>query len=150
MATYEYGRIATLARELERAGVPPEVSARILEGGEAILRRSKPQVKTEWLRQAMQRMDALLDEETRHAIREACACCLAGERGKQSKAIGKRGGSLAERVAAANAATLVFGHSVTLEEDGRVLVRFAPEGLDHYRCACLALPKEPMSLTYCY
>jgi hypothetical protein len=39
---------------------------------------------------------------------------------------------------------------VTLQEDGQILVQFAPEGLPHYGCVCLRKAKEPISITYCY
>ena len=57
---------------------------------------------------------------------------------------------LAERIKAANEAKLVFGHSVTRQEDGRVLVRFQPEGKPPYRCPCLPKAAEPLPITYCY
>jgi len=148
--TYEYGRIRVLDENLRRAGIAPETIAAIMEGGEGIGKSTTPEKKADWLCGAMRRMDALLDAETRHAVREACACCLGGKRLEMSKAIAKRGGTLEERVAAANQAKFVFGHSVTLEEDGSVVVRFAPEGQEHYRCVCLPKAKEPVPITYCY
>ena len=147
---YEYGRIARLAEALAEARIARDVSERILEGGESIKRDTKPEAKAAWMGEAMRRMDELLDEETRHAAREACACCLGGERGKLSKAIGKRGGSLEERIAAADETKLVFGHSVTLQDDGTVRVAFAPEGQERYGCPCLPKAKQPLPITYCY
>ena len=98
----------------------------------------------------MYRMDSLLDKDTRHAVREACACCLGGKRQDLVKAIAKKGGTLEERIQAANEARMVFGHSVSLQEDGRILVCFSPEGLANYRCVCLPQAKEPLPITYCY
>lgn len=53
-------------------------------------------------------------------------------------------------IAAANNTPFVFGHSVSLEADGRVLVSFAPDNLEQYRCVCLPKASEPISITYCY
>jgi hypothetical protein len=138
MSQYEYGRIARLAEKLQEAGIAPQVIAQIMAGGDAIGKSASPEKKAEWLGQAMRRMDQLLDPATCHAVREACACCLGGKRLKLSKEIAKQNGTLEERIRAANDARFVFGHSVALQEDGTVLVRFAPEGLAQYRCPCLS------------
>jgi hypothetical protein len=150
MKTYEYGKIGVLAENLEKAGVAPEIIAQIMEGGADIRQSMTPEKKAGWLREAMQRMNQLLDRETRQAVREGCACCLGGKREKLSKAIAKQHETLEERIKAANETKFVFGHSVTLQEDGRVLVSFFPEGREHYRCACLGDVKEPLPITYCY
>ena len=150
MSTFEYHRISDLAESLENAGVDQEIIAQILEGGEKILKGTDSVKKADWLRGAMYRMDSLLDKDTRHAVREACACCLGGKRQDLVKAIAKKGGTLEERIQAANEARMVFGHSVSLQEDGRILVCFSPEGLANYRCVCLPQAKEPLPITYCY
>lgn len=150
MKRYEYKRIEKLGASLDKAGVPQEAIGRIMAGGEGIRRGTRPEEKAEWLRGAMVRMDELLDEPTRRAVREACACCLGGKRLGMSKEIARTHDSLEERIRAANEARFVFGHSVTLQEDGKVLVRFAPEGQDRYSCACLPKAREPLPITYCF
>jgi len=150
MAEYEYGRIRTLAHCLANAGIDMDIAAQILAGGEQIRKSTAAERKAEWMRHAMERMDALLDAETRQAVRESCACCLGGIRLKMSTAIAKAHRTLEERIAAANNTPFVFGHSVSLEADGRVLVRFAPDNLEHYQCVCLRKAVEPISATYCY
>jgi hypothetical protein len=149
MPAYEYGKIAVLAERLEKACVDARFTAEILQGGEAIKKSSTSAQKADWMRAAMQRMDHLLPRETRQAVREACACCLGGKRLALVKAIDRAGGSLEERVRAANETRLTFGHSVTLEADGRVLVRFAPDETTNNRCVCLPGASEPISATYC-
>jgi hypothetical protein len=149
MAAYEYGRIKVLAENLERAGVPAEVTAQIMEGGEDISKTATPKRKADWFRVSMERMDALLDLPTRQAVREGCACCLGGKRLQVSKAIAKEHATLEERIATANETPFVFGHSVTREEDGTIMVRFFPEGQPSYRCVCLPKAEEPISVTYC-
>lgn len=150
MTNYEYGRIRILAAKIAEAGVSQNVMDEILAGGEAILGSTKPEKKADWMREAMSRMDALLDEQTRRCIREGCACCLGGKRLEISKGIAKSHESLEERLKAANEAKFIFGHSVTVEDDGRILASFAPEGLEHYRCVCLPKAQESISVTYCY
>jgi len=149
MAEYEYGRIKVLAENLKRAGVPAEVTTQIMEGGEDIKKTTPPKRKADWFRVSMERMDTLLDLPTRQAVREGCACCLGGKRLKLSKAIAQEHATLEERIAAANETHYCFGHSVTREEDGTIVVRFAPEGERSYRCVCLPKAEEPVSITYC-
>ncbi len=151
MLTYEYGHVKKLAKALEDAGIEPVVSEEILAGGELIGKGDKSEKKAEWVCGAMDRMDALLDESTRHAVREACACCLGGKRGEISRKIGRSSETLEDAVKAANEARFVFGHSVSLEDDGSITVRFEEEGKESYRCVCLPkASKEPVSITYCY
>lgn len=150
MKTYEYGRIARLAEALEKAQIQPEVITQIMEGGQLIRSGDSGEVKADWMREAMRRLDHHLDKNTRHAVREACACCLGGKRQQLVKEITKKYSTLEERVKAANETKLVFGHSVTLQEDNTVVVAFAPEGLASYRCVCLPKATEPLPVTYCY
>jgi len=150
MNKYEYGRISKLAKNLQEADIDQEIVGQIMEGGEDIRKGARPEKKAQWMKKAMERMDKLLDRQTRYAIREACACCLGGERLKTVKEIARQNESLKDRVHAANKAKSVFGHSVTLREDGQILVCFSPEGLPQYRCVCLPKAKEPLSITYCY
>jgi len=150
MRRYEYGRIHTLARNLEKAEIAQELIDQIMKGGEAIGRSTSSEKKAEWMKEAMLRMDNLLDRETRYAVREACACCLGGKRLKIAKGILRENEKLEDRIKAANEARYVFGHSVTMMEDGRILVCFWPEGLTEYRCVCLPKAKEALSITYCY
>lgn len=150
MPDYEYGRIKILADRMEAAGIGPEVIAEIMAGGESISKAAKPEKKAAWMQQAMSRMDALLDEPTRHKVRESCACCLGGKRQEVSKGIGKKHESLEDRIKAANEARFVFGNSVRMQDDGRVLVSFYPEGQESFRCVCLPKAKGPVSITYCY
>jgi len=150
MIEFEYGSIRKLAKALAEEGVPDDVAGHILEGGSGVPKDASRQCKAAWLAEAMRRMDATLDEATRHAVRERCACCLGGKRLEVSRGIARDHESLEDRIRAADDAKFVFGHSVSLTETGDVLVSFSPEGLAHYGCACLPVAEEPMSITYCY
>jgi hypothetical protein len=150
MPTYEYDRIKVLAEQLAKAGIADDVAAQILAGGESIRKADSPQKKAAWMAAAMRRMDQMLTPRVRQAVRQQCACCLGGKRLQMSRAIAREHATLQERIAAANETRFVFGHAVTQQDDGRILVEFSPAGLDHYRCVCLPQAQEPMSITYCY
>ncbi len=148
MAEYEYGRIKRLADGLAKAGIKRDTMEKIVEGGESVLRATSGRKKADWMREAMARMDALLDRPTRYAIREACACCLGGKRLETSKRIAKAHESLEDRIKAADESGYVG--KIAVQDDGRLLVSFAPEGEASYRCVCLTKPEKPVSITYCY
>jgi hypothetical protein len=149
MSRYPYGRIDKLAQSLEEAGVECTLSAEIMAGGEAITQKSSAKAKADWFRAAMLRMNQNLDYDTRRAVREACACCLGGKRLALVKEINKRGGTLEERVAAANETKYVFGNGVSLEPDGKIIVRFAPDDSQENRCVCLGKEAGTIAGTYC-
>jgi hypothetical protein len=150
MKKYEYGRIEILENQLLAAGIEPEIIIQVMQDAGTIKSSTSPEKKADWMREAMQRMDVLLDPETRQSVRQACACCLGGKRLEISKGIAKNHSTLAERIEAANQAGFVFGHSVHQQEDGRIVVNFYPEDQTTFRCVCLPKAKEPISITYCY
>ncbi len=119
-------------------------------GGEEVAGTGTPAPTAAWLKLAMERMDDLLDESTRHEVREGCACCLGGKRQQISRGIAREHDTLEARIEAANDAKFVFGHSVSTTDDGRVLVEFMPEGRPSYSCVCLRKAELPVSVTYCY
>ena len=150
MKEYEYGRIRTLAEKLDNAGIERTVIERVMQGGETIRRTTKPEKKADWMRDAMRRMDWLLDPQTRRAVRESCACCLGGKRLKLSKEIAQKHHSLEDRIEAAARTPFVFGNGVTREDDGKLVVRFSAEGQSQYGCVCLTKAQAPLPITYCY
>ena len=150
MKNYEYHRIGELATQLGKAGIKQETIDKIMEGGGNILRKTSPAKKADWMREAMLRMDKLLDVKTRKTVREACACRLTGQPLKASQAIARLNKSLEDRIKAANKAIAVYGGCVRMQENGEILMRFAPEGLDHYQCACLRGADKPLPVTYCF
>lgn len=150
MKRYEDGHIDRLYKNLAKARVAPEVVAEVMAGGEAVGAKAAPADKAAWLRGAMQRLDAALDVAVVRAVREGCACCLGGKRLEVSKGIARDHDTLEDRIAAANEARFVFGHSVTRLPDGRVRVSFFPEGATNLRCPCLREAGEPLPISYCY
>lgn len=148
--TYEYARIRTLAEKLKSSEIRDEIVAEIMAGGETIKRTAKPEKKAQWMKEAMDRMDQLLDTEMRYAVREACACSLGGKRHEMAMQICKTHATLRERIQAANETPFVFGNRVTQKSDGSIEVCFFPEGRSEYRCVCLPKADGPISITYCY
>jgi hypothetical protein len=149
MKKYEYKRIERLAEQLEIAKVDQKIINQVMDGGEDIKKSTKPEAKADWFRKSMLKMNKFLDVTTRKSVREGCACCMGGKRQIISLGIAKKNATLEARIKAANEAHLVFGHSVTRLEKGEITVRFAPEGLSHYRCYCLKATK-PLPITYCF
>ena len=150
MKNHEYHHIGELATQLEKAGIKSDIIDKIMQGGENILRRTSPREKADWMREAMLRMNKLLDLKTRRTVREACACRLTGRPLKASQSIARENKSLEDRIRAANKAIAVFGGCVRMQENGEILMRFAPERLDHYHCACLRGADKPLPVTYCF
>jgi hypothetical protein len=148
MKNYEYHRIGELAKQLEKAEVEPEIIEQIMEGGKDILRKTNPAKKADWMRGAMLRMNKLLPMATRKAVREGCACCLGGKRLRTSKTIASENATLEERIKAANAANYVG--SITLQENGEIVVRFNLQKQPPYRCYCLPQSQKPLPITYCF
>jgi hypothetical protein len=144
------GYVRRLAEGLAKEHVAVEAAEHIIEGGEALGGGTTQEERAQWMAEAMRRMDTLLDESTRRAVRERCACCLGGKRHKLSQEIARDNETLEARIRAANETPYVFGHSVSRADDGRVLVSFMPDGWPHYGCACLRKATEPISITYCH
>jgi hypothetical protein len=150
MKNYEYHRIGELATQLGKARIKQEIIDKIMDGGENIFRKTSPAKKADWMREAMLRMNKLLDLKTRKSVRESCACRLTGKPLKASQAIAKKHKSLEDRINACDKTFSAFGGCVRMQKNGELLVRFAPEGLDHYRCACLRGAEKPLPVTYCF
>lgn len=148
MKKYEYARIGRLAEQLEAARVDREIIDQIMDGGEDILRKTSAGKKADWMREAMTRMNKLLDIQTRKAVRESCACCLGGKRLKISREIARDNASLEERIKAANEANYVG--SLTKMDNGEIRVQFDMQKKAPYRCYCLSQAEEPLPITYCF
>lgn len=149
MRQYRDGRVERLARNLAKQGVDAAVQTRILDGAEALEARTQKSEKVAWFGAAMTRMDELVDAPTRQAVREGCACCLGGKRHELARAICRDHATLDERLGALGETKLIVGDHAGRLPDGRILVRFFPEGWEHYRCPCLGDVAEPISPTYC-
>ena len=144
MKKYEYHRIAELETQLKKAKVKPAIITQIMAGGDKILRKSKPAVKADWLKQAMERMDKLLPADVRYKVREECACSTTGSRLKLINKLIQDNPTIPEFFKAVNQSH-IFGKSV-VKKGNTVYVDF---GLT--RCVCS--PKFAtgvVSITYCH
>jgi hypothetical protein len=150
MKNYEYRHIRKLAEQLELAKIGRDIIDQIMEGGEDILKQTSPEKKADWLRVAMIRMDSLLDLPTRKAVREGCACRTGKGTSKFSQAVARANPTLEARIAATNKTFTAFGGGVWMQDNGEIIVRFAPKGPKGYRCSCLPEAEKPLSVTYCY
>lgn len=137
---------------LQQLQVDEKVTAAIFEGYEGINDRAKKETRAAFFMQAMQRMDALLDDETRGELRDACACSKGGWRLKAvQKLAGETAGKTLEEKLQALWQIKYMGKPV-LNADGTITAGIGDEG--GFECPCpvfngLGL-KEPVSKTYCY
>lgn len=65
--------IEKLNKSLELA-VGDETRRAIMEGSESLTSASGPRRKATWVKNAMDRMDSMLDEKTRIEVMERCSC----------------------------------------------------------------------------
>jgi len=71
MGKKKHGMLITLEKNVERfAG--REVMKKVMEGSEEITEKTDRKEKANWMKGAMERLDALVDEETRFEIMENC------------------------------------------------------------------------------
>lgn len=133
-----------LGRQLVKAGVSAVVRRKIMQGADKIRQRTSAKQKAAWLADAMDRMDELLPEAVRYAVRQECACCTTGFRLKQIKQLARAHTDLKDFVQALDQSHL-FGREVLLK--GSALhVDF---GLQ--RCVCtVKAATRPVSITYCH
>lgn len=142
-------RILKLEEQLEVAKIDRETAGQILEGGEGLTKASRPEDVAEWFRGAMLKMDKLIGEETRFAIREGCACMLAGQKAKSCQRVAQEHKSLADKVKAVSALHYICGE-LWIGENGDINTRGDTEGKYGNKCVCLIQAREPVSITYCY
>lgn len=145
---YAYARIRMLAEQLRKHGIAPSMIRTIMVGGEKIRKSTNPRSKAEWMKQAMQKIDRLLDKKTRYKVREDCTCSTKGKRLKTMKEIARNNPD-ADGIINAIHKTHIFGHKV--ERIGNeVMVTFFPEQEGKYQCVCLRHAQDPISVTYCH
>ncbi|MFB3895806.1 MAG: DUF6144 family protein [bacterium] len=144
MKKYEYHRIEELETQLKKAKVKPAIITRIMRGGDKILKKSKPVEKAEWLRLAMERMDAVLPASVRYQVREECACSTTGGRLKLITKLSAENPELDQFFIAVDRSH-IFGKSV--KKQGKTVY------VDFGLTQCVCSPKfatELVSITYCH
>ena len=146
MKKYSYRRIKALDRELHHHKVDEKIIDEIMQDGETIKQSMPGHKKAEWIKKAMDKMDALLEQEIRNKVREDCACCITGMRLKSMKEIAASGMNLKDKIKKINDIH-IFGKSTAM--DGKTIhVTFGDPGS---KCVCTPkASKEPISITWCY
>ncbi|HEX3049128.1 MAG TPA: hypothetical protein VHP83_00620 [Aggregatilineaceae bacterium] len=142
--------IERLQQALIDLDIDEGIAAQIVDG--TVRDKDNKKKRAAFFVQAISQMERLLDEETCHAVRDACACSKGGWRLKAVQKLAKEyaGRSLGEKIAALGQITHM-GNPV-LNEDGTITAGIGDEGgLD---CPCPVFEgldlREPVSLTYCY
>lgn len=64
--------IDKMSDSLESAKVDKEICRKILQGWDRLSQKPKPAERADWMKKVIDRMDSLLEEETRFKIREDC------------------------------------------------------------------------------
>ena len=154
MAKNTVSQIHEIGRNVERlAG--KKVGKKVMDGSEQITASSKPEKVAHWVKGAMERLDDLVDEETRNQVMLNCGynCALVNSSPiEKAKARRKKLKTEAEFLAAEQqkppAGTRVI-------REGNTLYQFyTPSSFTHpMRCYCSLLrglpDGETASLTYC-
>jgi len=154
MGKYNVGNIDRLDQSLVKNGIDADVRKKIMKSGELIKGTSKPEVLADWCFNAMTKIDELLDEKTKQAVREDCACCLGGKREKLCKQMAKQFATAEERIKAINDTHFVFGHEIKITGKGKYEVKFFDDAASEKICSCsgrrLNVLNKKWSKTWCY
>ena len=154
MKKYEYGKINDLNKSMVKNGIDDGIIQKIMGSGDLIKPKSRSEEKAEWCFNAMNKMDELLDENTRKKVREDCACCLGGKRHKVCKEINEKYSTPQERIKAISETYPVFGYEIKITGKGKYEVSFFNNTNPEFKCVCQAgslyeLNKK-WSKTWCY
>ena len=142
---------------LAEFNVDEAVVRRINAGYENIISKSNKKIKSAYMKQALEVMNAELPKERVQEIIEANACCKSGARLKVSKEFARihEADTIEERLALISQRPYMNMGTAELDSDGYLIVHgvsYHPE--DRFECACptvskikrdYAIPRE-----YCY
>ena len=137
---------------LQEYQVGEDISAQIFEGYENVSDKLKKEKRAAFFMQAIERMEALLDRELCHDVRDACACSKGGWRLKAMQKIAKEceGQSVEQKLQAIGQVTYM-GNPV-LNEDGTITAGVGDVG--GFQCPCPVFSgvklEQTVSKTYCY
>jgi len=133
--------IDKLSDSLESAKIDKEICSTILQGWDRIPQKPKTAERAAWMKKVIDRMDSLLEEETRFKIREDCACCISRStiRVKTMKKLIKETPDLDSFVAAVRDSGFL-GAVVELKENSI----YATFGVGRCVCTGINAIKEPV------
>ena len=154
MANKIAGQINEIGRNIEDLA-NYELRLKVMEGSEKIVSSSNPAKVAEWVRGAMDRLDALVDEPTRQQIMLNCGynCILVNSRPLDGARARRR--RFASEAAFLEAEIQKPPRGMRFERDGQLLIHYyTPQSYGSgMRCYCSLLrglpPGQTASATYC-
>jgi hypothetical protein len=137
---------------LQELQVPDDVAAEIMAGYETLSDKVSKKQRAAFFIDAVNRMDALLDSQTSHDIRDACACSKGGWRLKASQKVARDYADkpLEEKLLALG--QVRYMGKPILNTDGTITAQIGDEG--GFECPCPVFNglhlQEPVPISYCY
>ena len=155
MGKTKHGMLTVLERNIEvLAGKP--IAKKVMEGSEEITERTDKRKTAEWVKQAVEKLDALVDNDAKIRIMENCGANCAKVNKKviqKAKARRSKFRNMDEFLAAEQKKPM---SGTRLERKGNTLTQFyTPRAFTRpMRCYCSLLrglpENETVSLTYCH
>ncbi len=147
----KHGMLVALEKIIEQfAG--REVMKRVMEGSEDIFEKTDAKKKARWMQGAMERLDKLVDEETRFKIMENCGFnCAKMNKGAIEEAVARRKKfKTVDEFIDAEQKTPTRG--TRLAREGNVLYQYYTPQSYGVRCYCemVAAAEGEVSPTYCH
>ena len=131
--------IEKLNKSLELA-VGDETRRAIMEGSESLTSASGPRRKATWVKNAMDRMDSMLDEKTRIEVMERCSCDFEVRKG-EARRIYEQSTDIDDFI------EKLGNRCNKLERVGNILYSIKTAGCD---CGWVMATKTPISPTFCH
>jgi len=131
--------VEKLNKSLELA-VSDEIRTKIIEGSESLKSSSGPATKAKWVKAAMERMDASLDEQTRIEVMERCSCDFEARK-KEARKIYESSKNIDEFI------EKLGNRCNKLVREGNILYNIKIHGCD---CGWVRSTKTPISSTFCH
>jgi hypothetical protein len=131
--------IEKLNRSLELS-VDDATREAIMEGSESLRSASGPQRKATWVKNAMERMDFMLDEKTRIEVMERCSCDFEARK-RVARRIYEESSDIDDFI------EQLGNRCNKLERVGNILYSIKTEGCD---CGWVRATKTPISPTFCH
>jgi hypothetical protein len=149
------GQITEIGKNIEDLA-NYEARVKVMDGSEKILASSDPTEVAEWVRAAMERLDALVDEPTRQKIMLNCGynCSLVNKRPIENARTRRR--RFPDEASFLDAEIRKPPSGTRLEREGDFLIQYyTPKSFGRgMRCYCSLLrglpPEHTASTTYCH
>ena len=142
-----------LRKSLVEHNIDESIINQIFRGYEDLQDKSPKKEKITFFTEAMNKIDELMDYDTKYQIIDWCACCKSGKRAKDVKKLTKEfeGESLKKKLKALWEVPNM-GQPV-VNENGYIKTGIYYKDDNKYKCACTCFHNEkitePISSTYC-